>query len=456
MESFKSNGYARPESEAAIIEWLVTGQDAGQLQATFPDITPAWFTTDRGRLIFEASRALAAKRQNVNGLTLSHHLQDAGLLERAGGPAALAPGNSSWAVTQSAAESLRDAYQRRKVAETLKDAEGRPAREIREMLKPLEEAEGRKPDGLLEAFSRGTIPFPLLKQVGIPHRRKIIGEWFREADLSFVFAPRGLGKTWFSLGLAAAIAGKASFGPWPVHDHAPVLYIDGEMPLESLEQRIAGMGADDDLKVLNHEGLFHATGKVLNLTDHVAQDAVTAMCLRDGIKVLILDNISCLFSGMKENGADEWEMVLPWLLTLRRHRIAVVIVAHAGRNGQMRGTSRREDAAFSVIKLEEAQDTGAPRDGARFILRFTKDRNSQREQPAMEWTFTTGDDGKVRISTKEADGLAVLIEWVRDGLTSAREIAAEMGISPGTVSKLAKRAIESGRLRKEGRGYAIA
>jgi hypothetical protein len=447
--------YSRPESEAAIIEWLVSGQDAGRLQSTHKDITPAWFTTGRGRLIFEASRVLAAEGKKVNGLTLSQYLLDMGKMEEAGGPAALTPGNDSWDVTESAVESLRGAYHRRRVAETLKDAEGRPASEIREMLKPLEEAEGRRPDGLFEAFSRGTIAFPLLKQVGIPPRRKIVGDWFCEADLSFVYAPRGLGKTWFSLGLASAIVGKATFGPWTIHDHAPVLYVDGEMPLESLEKRIAGMGADDDLKVLNHEGLFHATGKVLNLTDPVAQDAITAICLRDGIKVLILDNLSCLFNGMKENDADQWEQVLPWLLTLRRHRVAVVIVAHAGRNGLMRGTSRREDAAFSVLKLEEAQSDGTPRDGARFILRFTKDRNSRSEQPATEWTFTTGDDEKVSISTKEADGLAVLIEWVRDGLTSAREISVEMGISPGQVSKLARKAIELGKLRKEGRGYAL-
>jgi putative DNA primase/helicase len=228
------------------------------------------------------------------------------------------------------------------------------------------------------------------------------------------------------------------------------------MPVESIEQRIRGMGADDDLSVLNHESLFHRVGKVLNLTNPEAQDAITKLCLRDNFKVLILDNISCLFNGMKENGADEWEMVLPWLLTLRRHRIAVVIVAHAGRNGLMRGTSRREDAAFSVIRLDEAQDAGTLKDGARFISRFTKDRNSRTEQPPIEWTFTTGADGKVSISTKQADGLAVLVEWVRDGLSSAREIAHEMGITPGTVSKMAKRAIEAGRLKKEGRGYAIA
>jgi putative DNA primase/helicase len=189
------------------------------------------------------------------------------------------------------------------------------------------------------------------------------------------------------------------------------------------------------------------------------QAAITRLCIEKGIKVLILDNLSCLFSGMKENDADAWESVLPWLLELRRNRIGVVIVAHSGRNGNMRGTSRREDAAFFVIRLDEVADKGATlKEGAKFIARFTKDRNSQTEQPAIEWTFQTGVDGKTTITTKEADGMAVLIEWVRDGLTSATDIGKEMGLSTGQVSKMAKKAIDAGRLKKDerGRGYALA
>ena len=66
--------------------------------------------------------------------------------------------------------------------------------------------------------------------------------------------------------------------------------------------------------------------------------------LEDGVKVLFAeDNLSCLFSGVKENDADASESVLQWLLTLRRHRIAVEFVHHSGRNKEtMRGTSRRE------------------------------------------------------------------------------------------------------------------
>jgi len=257
----------------------------------------------------------------------------------------------------------------------------------------------------LKQFREGSILSTQLGELGIPERKKLVGDWFCEADLSFVFARRGLGKTWFSLGLACAIASKSVFGPWKVHENLPVLYVDGEMPCEIIDERISGLGASDSLSVLNHEALFHKTGAVLNLTDPVSQEAIRQLCLEGGYRVLVLDNLSCLFSGVKENEADAWEKVLPWLLELRRHRIAVVIVAHSGRDGKsMRGTSRREDAAFSVIRLDDPAESGELKNGAQFLLRFTKDRNSRIEQSAMEWTFQTTPDATVSINCKDDDG----------------------------------------------------
>jgi hypothetical protein len=114
----------------------------------------------------------------------------------------------------------------------------------------------------------------------------------------------------------------------------------------------------------------------------------------------------------------------------------------------MRGTSRREDAAFWVIRLDEVQSEH--REGARFLSRFTKDRNSPSEQAAIEWRIATK-DGKVEIETHEASSMDVFRQWVEDGLTRAEDIAHEMGVSKGTVSKLAKRAMmPAGWIKKEG------
>jgi len=42
-----------------------------------------------------------------------------------------------------------------------------------------------------------------------------------------------------------------------------------------------------------------------------------------------------------------------------------------------------------------------------------------------------------------------------NGLSSASDIATEMGISKGMVSRRAARLIEAGRLEKHGRGYKL-
>ena len=315
----------------------------------------------------------------------------------------------------------------------------------------------KKPDHrheLAQALRDSIKPCTELSTLRIPSRQKVLGDWFMEGDLGFVFAPRGLGKTWLSLSMATAIAGGKSCGPWQANGAWKVLYVDGEMPVESIEKRINGMGAVASLTILNHEALFHLGGKSLNLADAVTQEVLTSHLLAEGTKVLILDNLSCLFSGVKENEGDAWEPVKQWLLTLRRNRISVVLVHHAGRNGEMRGTSKREDDVFWIIRLDEASKD--QRNGAQFLSRFTKDRNSQKEQAPIEWQFSTLPSGTVDVVTREASSLDVFRQWIEDGLTSAEDIAHEMGVSKGTVSKWARKAMEAGWLKKEGRGYALA
>ena len=157
---------------------------------------------------------------------------------------------------------------------------------------------------------------------------------------------------------------------------------------------------------------------------------------------------------MRENDADDWELVLPWLLKLRRLKIAVVIVAHAGRNGQMRGTSRREDQAFWVIKLERSDSNSDGNRGLRFTSVFTKNRNAQEEDcPPLEWMINEETNGAVSVTTKPVSGIELLTAWVNAGLDSASDIAQEMGVSKGQVSKLAKKAEVAGYIKIENRRY---
>ena len=69
-------------------------------------------------------------------------------------------------------------------------------------------------------------------------RKKLLGDWFCEGDLGFVFAFRGVGKTWLALAIAQALSAGGKLGEWQAHEPVKVLYVDGEMPGSRL--RVAG------------------------------------------------------------------------------------------------------------------------------------------------------------------------------------------------------------------------
>jgi putative DNA primase/helicase len=161
---------------------------------------------------------------------------------------------------------------------------------------------------------------------------------------------------------------------------------------------------------------------------------------------------------MKENEADSWELVNNWLLDLRRRKIAVVIVHHAGRSGEMRGTSKREDNVFWIIALDDAKKNNDDKRGARFISRFTKpSRNTQEEVPAYEWHFVTDEPtGLVSVEHKQAQTMDVFLGLIEDGVRDCNQIAQEMKTSPASISRLAKRALDAGKIVKKSREYFLA
>ena len=309
-----------------------------------------------------------------------------------------------------------------------------------------------------EALSKAVVSSSELGSLSLRPRRKLLGDFFCEGDLGFIFASRGVGKTWLALGIGRALSEGGTIGPWQAHSAVKVLYVDGEMPADLMRARDQGLRQDTgEVEFLNHEILFDRTEKVLNITNLEVQQAITGYCLERGTTVVILDNLSTLASGMKENDSFAWEQVNNWLLQFRRHKIAVIIVHHAGRNGEARGTSKREDAAFWVMALDDAKKHTDDKTGARFTSRFTKpSRNTQEEVPAYEWQVTTDTQtGEISVNYKLAQSLDVFRKLIEDGVTDCTHLAQELKVSPGTVSKWAKKAIDAGWLRKKSRGYEI-
>ncbi len=288
-----------------------------------------------------------------------------------------------------------------------------------------------------------------LNTMEIPKRSYLLGEWLCVGDLGYIFAPRGVGKTWLAMSVPQAISSGQPLGEWSAGEHkAKVLYVDGEMPIELTRARNRSLSqSGEGVDYLHHDRIFELLEASVNIALHLHQEAITEILVGGGYDCLVLDNLSCLASGLDENKGQDHEAISNWLLNLRRRKITVIFIHHAGRGGEMRGHSKREDACSWILQLRDAKEEGD--DGAKFISHFAKpSRNTSKALPDLLWHFQTAPDQKTEITctVAEVEDYERFIQHVQDGVDCAKDIAELMDKPKGTVSKWKKKAVDSGRI----------
>jgi hypothetical protein len=440
--------------ERSVLSYLMSGRRACEQVC---HLSSEDFSLPTHRVAFRAIADVFAEGQDPNELVVTNRLRATKNLDSVGGAAevtSIASETTSESIVKYSLDYMREASCKRnaaKIGEQLKNGEINLL-EAQARLSKLSEP----PRGWLDIIDSATVTSDELAALKLAPRLPLLGEWLCEGDYGIIYAPRGTGKTFFALLIAKAVSASGHVGEWRAPGCARVLYIDGEMPADLMRDRDSGLGSGN-VEFLNHEILFDRKEKVLNITDPQLQHAILGRGIRKGTKLVVLDNLSTLASGVKENDAYDWEQLHNWLLQFRRHRIAVILVHHAGRNGQPRGTSKREDAAFWVIALDDTKKQADDKRGSHFISRFTKpSRNSQEEIPSYEWHIVTEPaTGEISVACKAAHSMDVFRKWIEDGVTECGQLAAEMNVSPGTISKWAKKAERDGWLKKRNREYVI-
>ena len=96
----------------------------------------------------------------------------------------------------------------------------------------------------LEALATGSRPPTVhavtiedLLALEIPPREYILEPILREKDVAMAHAKRGVGKTQFLLNVGVAVASGGTYLTWTAPRPRPVLYIDGEMPARTMQER---------------------------------------------------------------------------------------------------------------------------------------------------------------------------------------------------------------------------
>ena len=270
-----------------------------------------------------------------------------------------------------------------------------------------------------------------------PPRTLMLAPWLPDKGLAMAFAPRGVGKTWFALSVAHAVATAGQFLRWRAPRPRRVLYIDGEMPAVALQGRYAAVmdGAGVELARENFR-LLAADIQPDGLPD--LADAEAQRFYEPAIadaELVIVDNLSTIARGLRENEADAFGPVQTWLLAQRAAGRSVLLVHHAGKGGGQRGTSRKEDVLDTVVSLSRPPGySGA--EGARFEVRFTKSRGFWGEDAEpFEARFSSGQWTAAAIVAEDSDEALAALR--AEGL-SIRDIAERSGLSKSEVQRRLK------------------
>jgi hypothetical protein len=276
--------------------------------------------------------------------------------------------------------------------------------------------------------------------------------------LVMVIAFRGIGKTYVALGIAFAVATGSDFLTWKAEKARAVLFIDGEMPLPALQERLAQI-----VKATDKE-----TNLLFFLTPDLQEYGIPDLSTKEGqtqieaiitkiekeqslkIELIILDNVSCLVRSGKENEAESWQPTQSWILKMRSQGCSLVLIQHAGKdnNKGARGSSKKEDVLDTIISLSRPKGYLAS-EGARFIVEYTKARYLHGDDvKSFEAMLVTDKNGNQVWTTKDIDQSMYekVVSLANDGITQ-KDIAEELGINKSTVSRNLKQARAQGELR---------
>lgn len=266
----------------------------------------------------------------------------------------------------------------------------------------------------------------LLTRLGVPV--------FRSGGISEVYAPRGIGKTWFLQTLAMVAAGQVEALGFATPEPCNVLFIDGEMASEELQERFQKLSALLQVKegaTLRVIAADWQADPMARLDTPQGQAGIASTV--DWADLVIVDNRSCLFDAEGERDASAWTPAGDWLFSLRRRGKAVILAHHTNRQGGARGHSKPEDAMDILIKLD--RPAGYSQDqGSRFQVGWEKSRGvfGSAVAPFVAWLKPSG--------WHQESAAASASDEVERRLLESLKLADDVGERPKTASAAVKAA----------------
>ena len=314
---------------------------------------------------------------------------------------------------------------------------------------------------IIEKKEFKSISLKELTIMDIPPRKAIIDPLIMEGSSMEINGGTGIGKTWFTLEMLCSICtGEKFLGKYEIANPRPVYYIDGEMPLDSIRERMNMIMATYIYKYKVSEIPFHISNPLLfknNFIPKINDTKITQPMFKDEVKrfsdiyqkplFICFDNLSCL-TDYKENDNDDWTSMLDMYTELKHEGHSICHVHHVGKGGHQRGASRKHDALDTVIHLKRPEEYDAS-EGAVFNVKFDKHRHFAGEYArSFKCAIKVDDNNKVSWDISDFKDVASeeLLTAYCMGLPDITytKLEEEFGISKSSIGRTIKHCVKNG------------
>jgi replicative DNA helicase len=203
-----------------------------------------------------------------------------------------------------------------------------------------------------------------------------------------IYGWRGTGKSYFSTQMAVDIAmGAQSLwgghrgggGHWAISRPFRQLYVYGEMDESEIQERMRQIArmrgkdipTDEQFGTISMDYQKSWRPKISTARD---RKFIEDRLFGGGYEGLWLDNLSTLWPASQDAQSDRDAILADWFTDLNQRGIWVIFLHHAGKSGEQRGGSEKEDMLSFVIKLRRPANY-KPEEQLRIEVHIEKNRH---------------------------------------------------------------------------------
>ena len=228
----------------------------------------------------------------------------------------------------------------------------------------------------------------------------IIDNLLKEGEGLLIYSQAKVGKSWITTLLSTITATGADAGIWSAKEKLPTLFIDGEMMISTLKDRLVQVSEGLDVDIRDADLTVYNTQHEqtsMDICSASTQEMILSQIKQYGYKIVVLDNLTALTSASRsENDAEYGKEINAFINKIRGLGCSPIVVHHAGWNSSTpRGSSTLIAGVSVVMSIEKVE--GFTLEAPAWGFKITHDRYDAVQNGIISMDPVSG----VTVSAKE-------------------------------------------------------